>query len=311
MDQPAVVAVIVTYDRASLLRECLDAVEDQVVGPDLIVVVDNASTDSTAADLAARSWRVPSRVVRMSRNLGGAMGFAVGLREAVDAGAQQVWLMDDDAIPDPDALQWLLADLEAAAGVGRTPAFTCSAVTWHDGSAARMNIPRASATWNETALLTGREVTDVETASFVSVLIPAAHATAVGLPHGSYFKWYDDTEYTLRLSRRFGAGLYSARSVVRHLTAHNRGAAPWEATDADVDLHARALRNRVSASLSVRDARGLLSATRDTAKVVVAPGLPVSRRVRLLGGYARGFGYRPAVRPASGRSWGARSRLRR
>lgn len=300
MSQPAVVAVVVTYNRAELLRRCLDALEAQTVAPDLIIVIDNASTDTTAAQLAGRSWRGSARTLRLPRNYGGAMGFAVGLREAVAAGAERIWLMDDDAVCEPQALEWLLSDQAAAEQTGRRPAFCCSAVTWHDGTAARMNIPRASANWNETALLTGRAVTDVETASFVSVLIPAAHAIAVGLPHGAYFKWYDDTEYTLRLSRRFGPGLYSANSVVRHLTAHNRGAVPWEATDSDADLHARALRNRVSASVSVRDARGLLAATRDSARILLSPELPVTRRARLVSGYVRGFTYRPVVRRTDG-----------
>lgn len=42
-----VCAVIVTYNRKALLRECLKAVLSQTRPPDHVLVVDNASTDGT------------------------------------------------------------------------------------------------------------------------------------------------------------------------------------------------------------------------------------------------------------------------
>jgi rhamnopyranosyl-N-acetylglucosaminyl-diphospho-decaprenol beta-1,3/1,4-galactofuranosyltransferase len=42
-----VCAVIVTYNRKDLLRECLNAVLSQTRPPDHVLVVDNASTDGT------------------------------------------------------------------------------------------------------------------------------------------------------------------------------------------------------------------------------------------------------------------------
>ena len=45
----------------------------------------------------------------LDRNRGGAGGFHEGLRLAVERGADLVWLMDDDGLPDPDCLDLLLA----------------------------------------------------------------------------------------------------------------------------------------------------------------------------------------------------------
>ena len=45
----------------------------------------------------------------LDRNRGGAGGFHEGLRLAVERGADLVWLMDDDGLPDPDCLKTLLA----------------------------------------------------------------------------------------------------------------------------------------------------------------------------------------------------------
>ncbi len=293
-----VVAVVVTYNRRELLEGCLTSLEAQTHRPDLVVVVDNASTDDTADHLARRQWTVAHQILTMPRNYGGSMGFAVGLRAAATRGAESVWLMDDDAVAAPDALEYLLEDSKVAARGGAKPAFACSLVVWKDGSAARMNIPRANAQWNLSAARISRPVVDVDSASFVSCLIPMEHVRAVGLPHIGYFKWYDDTEYTLRLRGRFGPGVCSLRSVVRHLPAHNDGALPWQTTDDDAAHHARALRNRLSASLSLRDVRGILSVTRDTAVALTSGTVSAPNKGRLLKGYLAGLTYRPATLPA-------------
>lgn len=291
----AVAAVVVTYNRRRLLAECLDAIEAQTHRPDLIIVIDNASTDDTGDYLATRVWSIPHQAHTLPRNYGGALGFAVGMKAALAAGAESVWLMDDDAIATPSALEYLVEDTKVATRGGRRPAFTCSMVVWRDGSVARMNIPRANALWNESSARFGRAVVDVDSASFVSVLIPVEHIRAVGLPHIGYFKWYDDTEYTLRLRRAYGPGICSMNSVVKHLPSHNEGALPWKATEEDVEHHARALRNRVSASLSLADVRGFLSATRDASMAVTSPTQPQRRRARLLKGFLAGLSYRPPI----------------
>src|SRR4051794_13444369 len=102
-----VVAVVVTYNRKVLLGRCLEALERQTRPPEAVLVVDNASTDRTAELVAAQS---DARYVRLSRNGGGAEGFHHGVRIALAEEAPDwLWLMDDDCIAAPDALERLLA----------------------------------------------------------------------------------------------------------------------------------------------------------------------------------------------------------
>lgn len=95
-----VVAVVVTRDRPALLQQCLRAVLAQERRPDLVLVVDNASGPETAQALAG----VPGLIrLRFERNLGGAGGFRAGIEAALEAGADWVWLMDDDGRPETPA----------------------------------------------------------------------------------------------------------------------------------------------------------------------------------------------------------------
>ena len=210
------VAVVVTYERLALLREALAAVLDQTRRPDAVVVVDNASTDGTAASVATEFPSVD--LLRLQVNTGGAGGFAAGLERALDAhAADLVWLMDDDTVPTPGALA---AALDAWSRLpGDPPALVASRVVWHDGRDHPMNTPRRSPLAGRG---TGRAAaaigcTPVRSASFVSVLVDGARARAVGPPVADYFLWNDDFEFTTRLLRG-RSGLWCPDSVVVHRT---------------------------------------------------------------------------------------------
>jgi rhamnopyranosyl-N-acetylglucosaminyl-diphospho-decaprenol beta-1,3/1,4-galactofuranosyltransferase len=106
-DVPArrIVAVVVTFNRLALLQRLVSRLLE-VGGLAEILVVDNASTDGTAEWLAAQA--APVSTLSLPDNRGGAGGFDVGVRAAYDGGADLIWLMDDDGIPEPDCLKILL-----------------------------------------------------------------------------------------------------------------------------------------------------------------------------------------------------------
>jgi GT2 family glycosyltransferase len=213
-----VTAVVVTWNRRDLLVECLDALAVQSRPVDHVVVVDNASTDGTPDVLAARAE--PLDVVRLTANTGGAGGFAAGLARALHGDTDAIWLLDDDTIPEPDALAELVRAREAYPGAAATPpALVASRVVWTDGREHPMNTPRTRPGVRpadlEAAAVAGCR--PVRSASFVSVLLDASAVRKDGLPVADYFLWNDDFEYTTRVLRD-RVGLFCPASVVVHKT---------------------------------------------------------------------------------------------
>jgi glucosyl-dolichyl phosphate glucuronosyltransferase len=108
-----VTVCICTRDRPGYLRQCLDGLRRQTVGPERfdIVVVDSASTgdvpaqiERMVADVAnARLVRVEQAGVSFARNAG-----------AVAAFGSYVAYIDDDAIPAPDWIECILAAIDGA-----------------------------------------------------------------------------------------------------------------------------------------------------------------------------------------------------
>ncbi|MFT4013673.1 MAG: glycosyltransferase family 2 protein [Paracoccus sp. (in: a-proteobacteria)] len=216
-------AVIVTFNRSRKLVNVLDALDRQTARPEIILVVDNASTDDTQAVVEARARQDLSiRYLRLPKNVGGAGGFHAGLKAAYDMGAHYFWISDDDAYPQPDAIQKLRDAIRQFEAENQwRPSFAASRVEWTDGTLCEMNTPRPVWDWPRFVRPDAAWAL-VDSASFVSILVPRWAVEAHGLPIADYFIWFDDAEYTRRLSRSY-PGIFVPESRVIHDTPDNRG----------------------------------------------------------------------------------------
>jgi len=203
----------VTFNRRALLEECLEALAGQTRPPDEVLVVDNASTDGTAQMVRERFPHV--RLEALFTNRGGAGGFHHGLRTAHERGHAWLWLMDDDTIPEPRALEALL---DGAGRAPEPPAMLASQVRWTDGRLHPMNLPNPR--WRSPAALVdaaAHGLVLIRSNTFVSLLVARETVDRCGLPLAEYFIWNEDVEYTT-LGLRHAAGYLVPESIVIHKT---------------------------------------------------------------------------------------------
>ncbi|WP_017444358.1 glycosyltransferase family 2 protein [Gayadomonas joobiniege] len=211
-----VCAVVVTFNRRALLQRCIEHLLAQSSPLAGIVVVNNASEDDTQSYLdGLHGQPVPIFPVHMTTNTGGAGGFHEGLKTSVELGFSHSWIMDDDALPQADALQeLLLAEKKVVDKYG----FLTSKVVSEEGEV--MNVPEIDFSPNSTGYSNwGERIEDgliaVENATFVSVFLPNQHLVENGLPLKEMFIWGDDTEFTVRLSQKYRCYLVN-KSIVVH-----------------------------------------------------------------------------------------------
>lgn len=212
-----IAAIVVTYNRLELLQQCVKALRAQTAACD-ILIVDNASTDGTAQWLASK----PELNYRNTgSNLGGAGGFNFGMRWAVEAGYEYVWVMDDDTLPKPDALQKLL---EADSVLEGNYGWLSSVALWTDGSECKMNRQKLKKSFYEYSPLLKYGLVQAEQATFVSLFLRAETIRRFGLPIKEFFLWGDDIEFTRRIAVRGGLPSFTAgQSQVLHATKSNVG----------------------------------------------------------------------------------------
>ncbi|WP_303912799.1 glycosyltransferase family 2 protein [Bacteroides mediterraneensis] len=216
---PIIGCAIVTYNRLNLLKENISALKQQTYSLHKIFIIDNCSTDGTKEYLDSLSNDPQMQIIHLSENKGGAWGFYEGIKQAVLAKCEYVWIMDDDTIPTHNALTELVKGLSLSDHIG----FVCSKVTWTDGSPHKMNKPGLirpiqKITNPDDPSIYGMSCTNC---TFVSVMFDAKAIYQVGLPLKEFFIWHDDIEYTDRIIKAGYKGYYIEKSVVVHKTGKN------------------------------------------------------------------------------------------
>jgi GT2 family glycosyltransferase len=103
-----VLAHVHTFNDAGFIEQALDALQRQTRQLDAIVIVDNASTDGTLD----KTFPKGVAIVRNSTNLGTSGALQIGFTHALDRGFDWTWVLDPDSVPEPDALESLLAFFE-------------------------------------------------------------------------------------------------------------------------------------------------------------------------------------------------------
>lgn len=200
-----IAVVIVTFNRLQLLKEVLNAFENQTVMPEHIIVVNNASSDGTKEYLTEWSQeKTYVEILNLPENLGGSGGFYEGTKEAVRIGADWVWVSDDDAVPERDAIEKAKKHIKSIKNPNKISAI-CAAI-YTDGKIAESNRNYREKKFYQYKL---REVPtetyqkkyfEVNCFSYVGVLINSTKLEKVGLIHQEYFIWLDDVEHSWRLN---------------------------------------------------------------------------------------------------------------
>jgi GT2 family glycosyltransferase len=215
-----VTALVVTYNRLELLKECLKALSTQDESLKHVLVVNNNSTDGTGEFL--ESIEDPKVIVKnLNENLGGAGGFSYGIKyfsENIDDDA--IWIMDDDTIVQKECLKNMILVANEHPDFG----FLASNVRTSDGDAAVMNVPTLDdKKWNNEPMSKSIGFHPaIISASFVSLLVRKDIIQEMGLPIKEFFIWGDDAEFTERISNRYTSYLV-LNSIAIHKIKVNKG----------------------------------------------------------------------------------------
>jgi GT2 family glycosyltransferase len=248
-NQETITAVVVTYNRKDLLGRCLDSLLRQTYPLDGLYLIDNCSTDGTYDFLLGRHLiaeikspgtgpvatveqvplpgfpgrHVAVHYVRTSENTGGAGGFHEGMKRATEAGFDWLWLMDDDLVAAPEALEVLVQKKNALQEQRAEPFFLNSLALVpdpSDGDTLAFPLQELSVTRDpKTGIpppLRGVyhwRLSEVRgqvrdglyrwACLFNGTFLPAQAVREVGLPDRDFFLWGDERDFQWRAARRF------------------------------------------------------------------------------------------------------------
>ena len=215
-----VVAIVLNWNRPEETAACCRSLAAQTHGDLRVWVVDNGSTANTAEDLKKACPR--ATVVRLEDNLGFAGGVNAGIRAAQAAEEfEYAWLVNNDAICEPEALQRMLA---VADSDPRIAAVGCAMLEGGAGGKPHrveagkklrppLYIPRVAKTPGEIDYVCG-----------ASLLMRRDALDDVGLLDEGYFFFFEDADWCFRArAKRWRLGVAEG-TPVRHAGSATIGA---------------------------------------------------------------------------------------
>lgn len=207
---PSVFLVLLNWNGWTDTIQCLASIAQQDYCTLTVIVVDNGSTDGSVRKI--REAAPEALLIENAVNLGFSAGCNVGIRHALERGADYIWLLNNDTIVTTNALRDMVELAESDRTIGAV-----GSVIYHMDGDNRLQA------WGggRINLWTGRSCHlhasgELHYITGASMLLPARAIRRVGLLDESFFLYWDDCDMSLRLR---GAGYritVASQSIIYH-----------------------------------------------------------------------------------------------
>lgn len=200
--EPPVTIIVLTYDNVDDTAECLQSLEKLDYGNHSVLLVDNGSKSEVVKALRERFPHV--EMIENGRNLGFAAGNNRGIERALASGAEYVFVLNNDAVVEPDCITIIVAAMETNKNIAASqPVITYDHdrdVIWSAGTRYLLGYPML--------YMKGRK-DDIDS-SFeppfglvgCAMLLRASALDEVGLLDESTFLMHEETDWCMRARRK-------------------------------------------------------------------------------------------------------------
>ncbi len=216
---PSVLIIVLCYNGIELTMACLASLEKLDYARVDVLVVDNASSDGTPAQV--RAHFPDAKVIETGSNLGYAEGNNVGLRYAIEHGYDYALLLNNDTEVAADFVTRLVRVCEGDRTIGvagpkvyyfapRDRLYSVGGeVDWQRGTTHMIGLDQP----DDGRFDQSREV------DFISGCALLARVEAIrqaGLLDSRFFMYYEETEWCVRIHRAGWRIVYVPDSVIWH-----------------------------------------------------------------------------------------------
>jgi GT2 family glycosyltransferase len=226
LNTPFVHIIIVTWNGKDVTLECLESLHRIHYPSYRIVVVDNASTDGSAA--ALRKQYPEAIVLEQEQNLRFAGGNNAGMRYALDHGADMLCLLNNDTTVHPEFLTHLVHRMQSAADIG----LVAPKIYYHDQPDVIWFAGGVISMWTGTMRHIGiRErdsgryntARDIDYATGCCMLVRREVVERVGMLDDTYFMYTEDADWCMRIRRAGYRIVYEPDACVWHKLSVSAG----------------------------------------------------------------------------------------
>lgn len=216
---PEVCIIIVNWNGKDLVLKALESVFRINYENYEVLIVDNASTDGSVD--AIRENFPGVNILVNKKNLGGTGGFNTGIRHALTGSYKYLWLLDNDAIVEKEALFHLVKVMEKDDRIGIAGSKILQqenpGIIWEVG--VRMDWKRADRILmdhNQPDAPWRNEVYEVDHVAACSLLARTSAVAEVGLMDEDFFWILDDIDWCLSFKEKGHKVVAVSKSKIWH-----------------------------------------------------------------------------------------------
>lgn len=203
MQKPLVISVILNTNRKADTLECLESLHCNTYPNQKIIVLDNCSTDGSVAAIQLAYPNV--EIIELTDNLGYAGNNNVGIRVAMDQGADWVFVLNEDIILQDDCIEKLVAIGGQDGRIG----IIGPMVYHHDEPNVIQSAGGLLGKYWESIHLGKNELDQgqfyiphrVEWVSGCAILVRRTAIEQAGMLDKDYFIYWEETEWCIRIGR--------------------------------------------------------------------------------------------------------------
>lgn len=198
MQSKSIYTIIVTYNGARWIDRCMEQLLDSSM-PTNIIIVDNASTDNTIDLLKKYEGRF--ELILSEKNLGFGGGNNIGILHALNAGADFLFLLNQDAYVEKDCIGHLVKHLEENKDYGILSPLQLDSSGEHLDIAFKKYM-LASLSNDKIKNIIQKRDCKIVAARFVNAatwMLPVAALRKVGLFHPAFSHYGEDNHYCSRM----------------------------------------------------------------------------------------------------------------
>jgi GT2 family glycosyltransferase/glycosyltransferase involved in cell wall biosynthesis len=211
--EPSVACVVVNWNNSEDTNACLSALSQIDYHNLSIIVVDNGSTDGSAARI--RYVHPEVFLIETAGNLGFAGGNNAGIKQALKQQPDYIWLLNNDTEPRQNSLTRLVEKAQTDPRLGAVGSVLMYA---HDqGKVQAWGGGRINSWLGYTSHAVSPQPDDwFDYITAASILIPRKALEDVGLLDEDFFLYWEDTDFSFRLRKRGWNLGVAADSIVMH-----------------------------------------------------------------------------------------------
>lgn len=208
--------VVSTYNRVSLLKECIKCILAQTVQFSKVIIVNNGSTDGTKRYLKEISKYSEAlfNVYNLDKNIGGAGAFHYALEKISSEDVHWILIIDDDALIEPNYIELIRDRIRSFDSMAYSGTVTT------DGKIDLLHRKIVKRKFMMKFQPVGLkkysdDVFEYDLSSFCGLVINKNLLKLVGLPNVDFYQWYVDTEYSFRI-REFSKIINVNKAKLNH-----------------------------------------------------------------------------------------------